>query len=82
LANGIVNEVSFVGSYERLSVQLIARLADVNNVSAPQAGKSQTTFGQTIIATRPRPEAVMNPLHVGDRVMVGLSSFTVLPDSK
>jgi hypothetical protein len=33
-----------------------------------------------IIANRPRPEASAVRLHVGDRVVVGLASFTVLAD--
>jgi hypothetical protein len=34
---------------------------------------------KAIIATRPKPEAATTKLQIGDRVVVGLTSFTVLP---
>jgi len=34
---------------------------------------------KTIIATRPKPEASTTRLHVGEKVSVALTSFTVLP---
>jgi ABC-type Fe3+/spermidine/putrescine transport system ATPase subunit len=86
LANGIIEEISFVGSYERLAVQLdLTGPLNCNGEETPfylttQAPESQTS--KPIIANRPRPEATRTKLRVGDRVIVGLASFTVLPDNK
>jgi ABC-type Fe3+/spermidine/putrescine transport system ATPase subunit len=82
IANGIIEEKNFVGAYERLSIRI-----DVTD-----AGTSDTPFDTTkeplkngsrrrIIATRPKPEAGATSFQVGDLVAIGLSAFTVLPDS-
>jgi hypothetical protein len=42
-----------------------------------QPPESQST--KAIIATRPKPEASATRLHIGERVVVALTSFTVLP---
>jgi ABC-type Fe3+/spermidine/putrescine transport system ATPase subunit len=82
VANGIVEEKSFVGAYERVSVRI--------DLTDPGAGDTnETPFYLTtetpeshstkpIIATRPKPDASAVRLRVGDRVAVGISSFTVL----
>jgi sulfate/thiosulfate transport system ATP-binding protein len=84
LAKGIIEEISFVGAYERLSVRL-----DLTGSEGCEAGETpfylttETPECQTtkpIIATRPKPEASSVKFRLGDRVMVGLTSFTVLPD--
>ena len=62
--NGTVEEISFAGAYERLSVQL---------------GCDQSMSPQRIVVTRLKAEASTVMLEVGDQVGVGLSSFTVLP---
>jgi len=71
LTSGVIEEIQFVGAYERLTVRL-------HNVTADTAG---TDFGVPITATRPKPEATATSFHVGDRVVVGLTAFRLLPSS-
>jgi ABC-type Fe3+/spermidine/putrescine transport system ATPase subunit len=85
IANGIVEEKSFVGAYERVSLRI--------DLAGPGAGQSHDTpfylttetpeshSSKPIIATRPKPEASAVSLNVGDRVDLGVSSFTVLAAS-
>jgi ABC-type Fe3+/spermidine/putrescine transport system ATPase subunit len=63
IATGRIEEISFVGAYERLRLRL-----DRND--------------ETIIATRPKPEAVATRLQIGDTIVVALTAFTVLPPAK
>lgn len=83
IANGIVEEKSFVGAYERVSVridQTDPRACDNNETPfylTTETPESHRT--KPIIATRPKPEAHGVSLNLGDRVAVGISSFTVLP---
>jgi sulfate transport system ATP-binding protein len=85
LTNGVVEEIHFVGSYERLTVRLdlVAR--------QPASGGEPTLYkvtintpekrlGVPVVVTRPKPEANSARLKVGDRVAVGLTSFRVLPN--
>jgi ABC-type Fe3+/spermidine/putrescine transport system ATPase subunit len=85
VSNGIIEEVSFVGAYERLSVRLdLNESLTCDGVETPFYLTTETPEkegAKPVLATRPRPEANANRLHVGDRVMVGLASFTVLPDT-
>ena len=83
IANGIVEEKSFVGAYERVSVRIDltdSRACDTDETpfylttETPESHNSKP-----IIATRPKPEASAVSLNVGDRVVLGVSSFTVLP---
>ncbi len=83
LSSGIIEEISFVGAYERLRIRL-----DPAGSGACDAGETpfylttETPDNQTvkpIIATRPKPEAIAVKLVRGDRVFVGLTSFTILP---
>jgi ABC-type Fe3+/spermidine/putrescine transport system ATPase subunit len=82
IANGIVEEKSFVGAFERVNVSI-----DLTNTAA--GGTNATPFYLTtdtpesptskpIIATRPKPESSAARLNVGDHVAVAISSFTVL----
>jgi ABC-type Fe3+/spermidine/putrescine transport system ATPase subunit len=85
IANGIVEETSFVGAYERVSVRI--------DPSEPKGCESNETpyylttetperpGAKPIIATRLKPEASAIRIRVGDRVMVGVASFTVLPET-
>jgi len=84
IANGIVEEKSFVGAYERLNIRI-----DLSDSGA--RGTNETPFYLTtetpespstkpIIVTRPKPGISTVKLNIGDRVAVGLSSFTVLQD--
>jgi ABC-type Fe3+/spermidine/putrescine transport system ATPase subunit len=86
LTNGVVEQVSFVGAYERLTVRLdlSARQPAPNepplySVNTGGASEQQRT-GVPIIATRPKAEVSTTPLQVDDRVAVGLNSFRVLPN--
>jgi ABC-type Fe3+/spermidine/putrescine transport system ATPase subunit len=86
LTNGVVEQINFVGAYERLTVRLdlAARqpapneppLYSVNAVG----GTAEQRTGVPIIATRPKSEVSVTPLQPNDRVAVGLSSFRVIPN--
>jgi sulfate transport system ATP-binding protein len=84
LANGVIEEVNFVGAYERLNVRL-----DLTHRSQPEneaplyqvtVNTPQKMTGVPIIVTRPKPEATATKFQAGDRVAVGLTSFSVLPN--
>jgi sulfate transport system ATP-binding protein len=84
LTNGVVEEISFVGAYERLTLRLdlVAR--------QPSAGEPplynvtintpEKRAGIPIIVTRPKPEAVNTRLNINDRIAVGLTAFRVIPN--
>jgi sulfate transport system ATP-binding protein len=84
LSNGVIEEINFVGAYERLTVRLdlVARQAAVGepllyNVTINTPEKRA---GIPIIVTRAKPEAASTRLQINDRVAVGLSSFRVIPN--
>ena len=83
LASGLVEETSFVGAYERLRIRVepagsgAGETADEPYYLTTQTPESQSA--KPIIVTRPKPEAMEVKLRRGDRVFVGLKSFTVLP---
>jgi ABC-type Fe3+/spermidine/putrescine transport system ATPase subunit len=62
LTDGAVEEINFVGAFERVVVRL--------NLSTHQP----------IIITRPKTETTAFPLHVGQKVTVGLVRFRILPN--
>jgi ABC-type Fe3+/spermidine/putrescine transport system ATPase subunit len=83
LASGRIEEVTFVGAYERLRLRL-------DDGGTDECKTDETPFylttetpdrkpSRAIIATRPKPEASASRLHVGEKVVVALTSFTVLP---
>lgn len=84
LANGVIEEIHFVGAYERLTLRLDLAARQ------PAAGEPplytvtintpEKRTGIPIIATRAKSEASATLLRVGDRVAVGLTSFRVLPN--
>jgi ABC-type Fe3+/spermidine/putrescine transport system ATPase subunit len=86
VSNVIIEEISFVWAYERLNVSLdLSDSLSCDGVETPfylttEAPESQTS--KPVLATRPRPEASRAKLRVGEPVVVGLASFTVLPDNK
>jgi sulfate transport system ATP-binding protein len=85
LANGVIEEVSFVGSYERLNVRLdLAHRPQSGELAAPlyqvTINTPEKMIGVPIMATRPKPEANATRYKAGDRVAVGLSSFSLLPN--
>ena len=82
IANGIVEEKSFVGAYERVSVRIdLSVNGGCETDDSPFYLTTETPESHTskpIIVTRPKPEATAASLNVGDRVAIGISSFTVL----
>jgi sulfate/thiosulfate transport system ATP-binding protein len=83
LSNGVIEEINFAGAYERLSVRLdLTPTAADENSETPFYLTTETPESQAakpIIATRPKPEAGAVKFRVRDRVVVGLTSFTLLP---
>jgi hypothetical protein len=84
LTNGIVEEISFVGAYERLTLRLdlSARQPAPNEppLYSVNASTAEHRTGIPIIATRPKSEVSTTPLQPNDRVAVGLNSFRVIPN--
>ncbi|MEA2205993.1 MAG: sulfate/thiosulfate transport system ATP-binding protein [Blastocatellia bacterium] len=84
LANGIIDQISFVGAYERLTVRLDLTERQPGQSEPPLYKVTITTrdrrTGTPVVVTRPKPEASALPLNVGDRVAIGLTSFRVLPN--
>jgi len=85
LANGVIEEVSFVGSYERLNVRLdLAHRPQTGELAAPlyqvTINTPEKMVGVPIMATRPKPETNTTRYKPGDRVAVGLTSFSLLPN--
>ena len=82
LTNGVIEEVSFVGAYQRLTVRLdlTHRKGDTDALYEVTINTPQRMTGVPIIATRPKPEANATRYKAGDRVAIGLSSFSVLPN--
>jgi ABC-type Fe3+/spermidine/putrescine transport system ATPase subunit len=80
-----IEEITFVGAYERLRLRLDRGLDECRTDDTPYYLTTDTPESQStkaIIATRPKPEAAAARLQIGDRVMVAISSFTVLPAPK
>jgi sulfate transport system ATP-binding protein len=84
LSNGVIEEINFVGAYERLALRLdlVARQPATGepllyNVTINTPEKR---MGVPIIVTRPKPEAAATRLSINDRVAVGLTSFRVIPN--
>jgi ABC-type Fe3+/spermidine/putrescine transport system ATPase subunit len=83
LSSGIIEEISFVGAYERLRIRLDpAGSGSCEDGETPFYLTTETPESQTakpIIVTRPKPEALAVKFTSGDRVTVGLKAFTILP---
>lgn len=83
LGTARINEIAFVGAYERLRLRMEVggadecKTDDMSFLLTTQPPERQST--KSIIATRPKPEASATRLQVGERVVVALTSFTVLP---
>ena len=86
LASGYIEEIAFVGAYERLRLRLDisggdeCKTDDTRFLLTTETPDRQST--KSIIATRPKPEASATRLQVGEKVTVALTSFTVLPQKK
>jgi hypothetical protein len=83
VSSGVVEEISFVGAYERVRLKLEPNGGDTcSNGDTPYYLTTQTPEAPTqksIIATRPKPEASTVKLNIGDRVVVAITSYTILP---
>jgi sulfate transport system ATP-binding protein len=84
LTNGVVEEINFVGAYERLTLRLDL-VASQPNAEEPTLYRvtintPERRLGVPVIVTRPKPEASAQRLKVGDRVAVGLTALRVLPN--
>ena len=84
LTNGVIQEVSFVGAYQRLTVRLDLTHRQQAENEAPlyqvTINTPERMTGVPIMVTRPKPEANAMRFKPGDRVAVGLTSFSVLPN--
>ncbi len=85
LTNGVVEEIHFVGAYERLTVRLdlVARRGNAGGESSlydVTINTPEKKTGIPIFVTRPKPEVKGMPIGVGERVAVGLMAFRVLPN--
>jgi ABC-type Fe3+/spermidine/putrescine transport system ATPase subunit len=82
LAIARVEEIAFVGAYERLRLRMeVGNAEECKTDETPYYLTTQTPERQStkaIIATRPKPEASATRLQVGERVVVALTSFSVL----
>lgn len=81
IANGRIEEVTFVGAYERIRLRLDLAGEESRREESPYYLTTETPERQTtkaIIATRPKPEASAMRLQAGERVVVAITSFTVL----
>jgi ABC-type Fe3+/spermidine/putrescine transport system ATPase subunit len=81
-----IEEITFVGAFERLRLRLeVTNSEECSTDDTPYFLTTQTPESQatrSIIATRPKPEATATRLQAGERVVVALTSFTVLPPNK
>ena len=82
LGSARIEEVAFVGAYERLRLRLdqgaeSCKTDDTSYLLTTETPERSTS--KSIIATRPKPEASTTRLQVGEKVVVALTSFTVLP---
>ena len=85
LASARIEEITFVGAYERLRLRLDAGGDECKTDETPFYLTTETPDrkpSKSVIATRPKPEASATRLHVGEKVMVALTSFTVLPPKR
>ena len=80
-----IEEISFVGAYERVRLRLDRGADECRTDETPYYLTTETPERQStkaIIATRPKPEAAATKLQIGDRVIVAITSFTVLPSTQ
>jgi sulfate/thiosulfate transport system ATP-binding protein len=79
LANGLVDEINFVGAFERVTVRLdLVTPPAASALPSINRAEPEWSVCPPIIATRLKPETVAVPLKVGEQVLVGLASYTVL----
>jgi ABC-type Fe3+/spermidine/putrescine transport system ATPase subunit len=81
ISTATIAEITFVGAYERIRLHLDLTGDECRTDESPYYLTTETPerpHTKSIIATRPKPEAVATRLHVGERVVVAINSFTVL----
>jgi ABC-type Fe3+/spermidine/putrescine transport system ATPase subunit len=85
LSSARIEEIAFVGAYERVRLRMEAGPEECKTDETPFYLTTETPerhSAKSIIATRPKPEASTTRLQVGERVTVALTSFTVLPPQR
>ena len=80
IATAVVEEVIFVGAYERVRLRLDRGGDECRRDESSFYLTTETPESQTkaIIATQPKPEPGATRLRIGERVVVAITSFTVL----
>ena len=82
-ATGIVEELSFVGAYERVRIRLEPSGGEGGDTGETPyyltTEPPESPTAKPIIATRPKPESAAVKLYRGDRLFLGLTTFTILP---
>ena len=85
IASARIEELTFVGAFERIRLRIDLGGDECRRDESPYFLTTETPERQTtkpIIATRPKPEATATRLHVGEKVVVAITSFTVLEPQK
>jgi ABC-type Fe3+/spermidine/putrescine transport system ATPase subunit len=85
ISSARIEELIFVGAYERIRLRLDLGGEECRRDDSPYYLTTETPERQTtkaIIATRPKPEASATRLQAGEKVVVGITSFTVLEPQK
>jgi ABC-type Fe3+/spermidine/putrescine transport system ATPase subunit len=83
LSGAVVEETSFVGAFERLRLRIdqgggtTGEPGDMSYLLTTEAPERPTA--KPVLATRPKPIALSSPLRRLDRVVIGVTSFTLLP---
>ena len=80
ISSAVVEEIIFIGAYERVRLRLERGGEECRTEESPYFLTTETPESQpkAIIATRPKPEAAATRLRIGERVVVAITSFTVL----
>ena len=85
IATALVEEISFVGAYERLRLRLEKGSGEeckIDDSFYLTTDTPESQSAKSVMATRPKPEASATKLRIGDRVILSITSFTVLPLSE
>jgi ABC-type Fe3+/spermidine/putrescine transport system ATPase subunit len=85
IASARIEEIIFVGAFERIRLRLDLAGEECRRDETPYFLTTETPERQTsksIVATRPKPEATATRLQAGDRVTVAITSFHVLEPRK
>jgi len=83
ISSATIEEITFVGAYERIRLSLDRGSDECRREETPFYLTTETPERpKSIIATRPKPEASATRLYVGDRVVVAITSFTILEPQK